>query len=174
MAVLFVLSAAVPARAASGDEWLGEDKAKHFAACFTLAGAGYGGGALLFEEPGARWLTGAGLAMGAGLGKELYDSRRGGTGFSLKDLAWDAVGTATGLGVAYLVDRLVFGRNAPAVDALPLRPVTPWRVHVPTSRPTSSMPRAPRAPLDAPLRARQTASQTGRGALPGLGVLMDA
>lgn len=115
---LCVLPAGSSAGAASGDAWLGGDKAKHFAACFTLAGAGYGGGALLFEAPGARWLSGVGLAMGAGLGKELYDSRRGGTGFSFKDMSWNAVGTATGLGVAYLVDRLVFGgREGPGQRA---------------------------------------------------------
>ncbi len=111
---------------AAGDEWLGADKAKHFAVCTVLAGAGYGGGALLFEAPSARWLTGAGLAMGAGLGKELYDTRSGGTGFSVKDLAWDAVGTATGLGVAYLVDRFVFGHEAPASPPVSLRTVAPF------------------------------------------------
>jgi uncharacterized protein YfiM (DUF2279 family) len=127
LVALFVFSATSPASAQYGDEWFGEDKAKHFAACFAFAGAGYGGGALLFEEPSwARWLTGAGLGMGAGVGKELYDSRPGGSGFSLKDLAWDTVGTATGLGVAFLVDRFVFGRSesadAPA-SALRLRRV---------------------------------------------------
>jgi uncharacterized protein YfiM (DUF2279 family) len=111
LVLLLCLSVPGAARAQYGDEWFGPDKKKHFAACFVLAGVGYGGGALLFEEPAARWLTGAGLAMGAGVGKELYDKQRGGL-FSLKDLAWDAVGTATGLGVSYLVDRLVFGRSA--------------------------------------------------------------
>jgi uncharacterized protein YfiM (DUF2279 family) len=119
LVALCVLPARSSAGATAGDDWLGEDKAKHFAACFTLAGAGYGGGALLFEAPETRWLTGAGLAMGAGLGKELYDSRRGGTGFSFKDMSWNVVGTATGLGVAYLVDRLVFGgREEPGPRAL--------------------------------------------------------
>ncbi|WP_226994221.1 hypothetical protein [Myxococcus hansupus] len=111
---LAVLSAPA-ARAASGDEWFGPDKPKHFAACFVLAGAGYGGGALLFDEPYARWLTGAGLAMGVGVGKELYDLGRG-TTFSTKDLAWDAIGTASGLAVSYAVDRLFFrGSSSPEV-----------------------------------------------------------
>ncbi|GHG63281.1 hypothetical protein [Comamonas sp. JC664] len=103
-----VVSTAPAAHAASGDEWFGPDKPKHFAACFVLAGAGYGGGALLFDEPYARWLTGAGLAMGVGVAKELYDLGRG-TTFSTKDLAWDAIGTASGLAVSYVVDRLLFG-----------------------------------------------------------------
>ncbi|WP_426754050.1 hypothetical protein [Myxococcus sp. Y35] len=114
LGLLLVLLTAPTARAASGDDWLGPDKPKHFAACFMLAGAGYGGGALLFDTPSARWLTGAGLAMGVGVGKELYDLGRG-TTFSLKDLAWDAVGTASGLAVAYVVDRLFF-REAGAPD----------------------------------------------------------
>ncbi|WP_426745400.1 hypothetical protein VZQ01_30830 [Myxococcus faecalis] len=105
---LVALLASPVASAASGDDWLGPDKPKHFAACFVLAGVGYGAGALLFEPPEARLWTGAGLAMGVGVGKELYDLGRG-TTFSFKDLAWDAAGTATGLGVSWLVDRLLFG-----------------------------------------------------------------
>ncbi|MFY2560789.1 YfiM family protein [Corallococcus terminator] len=118
------------ARAASGDDWLGPDKPKHFAACFVLAGVGYGAGALLFEPPEARLLTGAGLALGVGVGKELYDLGRG-TTFSLKDLAWDAAGTATGLGVAWLVDRLVFGPPARAASDASLRRDVPLVVFVP-------------------------------------------
>jgi uncharacterized protein YfiM (DUF2279 family) len=112
LVLLLCLSIPGAARAQYGDEWFGPDKKKHFGACFVLAGAGYAGGALLFDAPAARWLTGAGLAMGAGVGKELYDKQRGGL-FSFKDLAWDGVGTVTGLGVSYLVDRLIFGRSAP-------------------------------------------------------------
>ncbi|WP_164021247.1 YfiM family protein [Pyxidicoccus trucidator] len=123
--VLLLILSGFPSLGASGDEWLGEDKAKHFAACTVLAAGGYGAGALVFEAPAARWLTGAGLAMGAGLGKELYDSRSGGTGFSTKDLVWDAAGTATGLGLAFLVDHFIFGREAPASPAVELRAVAP-------------------------------------------------
>jgi putative lipoprotein len=91
---------------ASQDDWFGRDKALHFGVSVGLAGAGYAGGALLFEEPGARWLTGAGVALTAGVGKELYDAGRG-SFFSFKDLTWDVVGTATGLGLSWVVDRLV-------------------------------------------------------------------
>ncbi|MCP3098940.1 hypothetical protein LZ198_08630 [Myxococcus sp. K15C18031901] len=108
------------AHAASGDDWFGPDKPKHFAACFTLAGVGYAGGALLLEPHEARYWTSAGLAMGVGVGKELYDLGRG-TRFSLKDLAWDAVGTATGLTVSFLVDRLIFGPPPPRSTSLALR-----------------------------------------------------
>jgi putative lipoprotein len=88
------------------DDWFGRDKALHFGVSVGLAGAGYAGGALLFEEPGARWLTGAGVSLTAGVGKELYDAGRG-SFFSFKDLTWDVVGTATGLGLSWAVDRLL-------------------------------------------------------------------
>jgi putative lipoprotein len=104
---------AVAFKVAFQDDWLGQDKALHFGVSAGLAGAGYAGGALLFDEPGARWLTGAGVALTAGVGKELYDAGWG-TGFSFKDLTWDVVGTATGLGLSWAVDRLFFQRAAPA------------------------------------------------------------
>ncbi len=143
LGLLLGLPATVSA-AASGDDWLGPDKAKHFAACTVLAGAGYGGGALLFEAPEARWLTGAGLAMGAGLAKELYDTRPGGTGFSTKDLVWDAVGTATGLGVAFLVDHFLFGRDeAPVARTQGLRAVAPVIPGGDVELPSGAMPGSP-------------------------------
>ncbi|QRN94785.1 hypothetical protein JRI60_37580 [Archangium violaceum] len=97
----------------STDDWFGRDKALHYSVSAGLAGAGYTGGALLFEEPGARWLTGAGLALGAGVGKEVYDAWRG-SFFSFKDLTWDVLGTATGLGLSWAIDRLFFHREASA------------------------------------------------------------
>jgi putative lipoprotein len=114
--LLLVLLLGRPAWAASsGDAWVSPDKAKHFGVTLGLAGLGYGGGALLFETPRARLLSGAGLAMGVGLGKELYDLGRGGR-FSGKDLVWDALGTATGLALSWLVERLFFS-EAPARPA---------------------------------------------------------
>ncbi|WNG49457.1 hypothetical protein F0U60_39050 [Archangium minus] len=94
----------------SRDHWFGRDKALHFSVSAGLAGAGYAGGALLFESPEARWLTGSGVALGAGVAKELYDAGRG-SFFSLKDLTWDVLGTATGLGLSWAVDRLFFQRE---------------------------------------------------------------
>ena len=92
--------------AADGDDWFGPDKPKHYAACLAATGVGYGAGAFLFDSPGARALTGVGLGLGVGVGKEVYDRARGNS-FSMKDLAWDAAGTATGLLAAFLVDRFV-------------------------------------------------------------------
>jgi putative lipoprotein len=94
----------------SGDDWFGQDKALHYGVSAGLAGAGYAGGAFLFDAPEARWLTGAGVALGAGVAKELYDAGRG-SFFSFKDLAWDGLGTATGLALSWAVDRLFFQRD---------------------------------------------------------------
>jgi len=94
------------------DSWFARDKALHYGVSAGLAGAGYVGGALLFDAPEARWLTGAGVALGAGVAKELYDAGRG-SFFSWKDLTWDALGTASGLTVSWAIDRLVFQRLDP-------------------------------------------------------------
>jgi putative lipoprotein len=101
---------------ASQDDWLGQDKLLHFSVSVGLAGAGYTGGALLFEAPQARWLTGAGVALGMGLGKEIHDAGRGGF-FSFKDLTWDVLGTGTGLALSWAVERLFFSPEEPATSA---------------------------------------------------------
>ncbi|NOK22799.1 hypothetical protein [Corallococcus carmarthensis] len=106
VATLALLTIPVAARAASGDDWFGSDKPRHFAACVAATGVGYGAGAVLFDSTGARALTGVGLGLGVGLGKELYDRARGSV-FSVKDLAWDTAGTATGLLASFLVDRFI-------------------------------------------------------------------
>ncbi len=107
--VLLLLFAplSAPGATPSVDDWLGRDKALHFGVSAGLAGAGYLGGALLLEEPWAPWLAGAGLSLGAGLGKEFYDAGRPGNHFSFKDLAWDVLGTASGLAVSWLVEQLL-------------------------------------------------------------------
>jgi putative lipoprotein len=89
-----------------------------------LAGAGYAGGALVFDAPYARWLSGAGVALGAGLAKEVYDEWWRGTYFSFKDLTWDVLGTGTGLVLSWAVDRLFFApRGVGTGSAAALAPV---------------------------------------------------
>lgn len=105
------VSSLLPRAAAAADPepvdlWFGRDKAKHFAVSAGLAGGGYAAGAFVFESRSARAWTGAGVSLTAGLSKELYDWHRGGL-FSWKDLSFDLLGTLTGLGTAYLVDRWV-------------------------------------------------------------------
>jgi putative lipoprotein len=101
----------LPARSAradavGGDDWLGRDKALHFSASAVIAGAGYGGASLLTDDRRWRLAAGGGLAIAAGAGKEIADSYGLGDP-SWKDFSWDLIGTATGLGIAYLIDRLL-------------------------------------------------------------------
>jgi putative lipoprotein len=92
------------------DDWFGRDKALHFGATFVLARGGYAAGAALSREPVVPFVAGATVAMGAGIAKELYDHASGGDA-SLRDLTWDAVGTATGLVTAWLIDRFLVHRR---------------------------------------------------------------
>ncbi len=80
----------------SRDEWLSFDKAQHFTFGFLLT---VGGQYTLVNKAnlseGAALPASIGFSAGIGLAKEVYDARRpGGTGFSYKDLAWDALGIA--------------------------------------------------------------------------------
>jgi putative lipoprotein len=105
--VATLLAAPTPARAGEPDPWLGRDKALHFGASALLAGGGYAGAAALSDRTSVRLAAGAGVAVSAGIAKEVYDRFSGGDA-SLRDLAWDAVGTATGLVVSWLIDRYLF------------------------------------------------------------------
>lgn len=107
VALMVAILKPVEARGQDRDPWFGRDKALHFGATFVLAGGGYAGGAALSERPAVRFGLGAGLAMGVGIGKEVFDRYAGGHP-SWRDLTWDAVGTATGLVTAWLVDRYLF------------------------------------------------------------------
>jgi putative lipoprotein len=108
-ALLAAWLAVGPGRAAAaddGDPWFGRDKALHFAASASLAVVGYAGTSLVTENRGVRAGAAAGLALGAGVAKELWD-REGHGDASWRDLTWDVVGTATGVAVAAAVDWLV-------------------------------------------------------------------
>ncbi len=107
LAVALTFALAPRAVAADPDPWFGRDKALHFGASSLLAGGGYAGAAAFSERTGVRVATGASLALSAGIAKEVYD-RYGGGDASWRDLTWDAVGTATGLLVSWLLDRYVF------------------------------------------------------------------
>ena len=107
-----VLLAPVAARA-EPDPWLGRDKALHFSASAVIAGAGYGGASLLTDDRRWRLAAGAGLAIAAGAGKEIADANGHGDP-SWRDFTWDLIGAATGLGIAWLIDRWVTApRRAP-------------------------------------------------------------
>ena len=97
---------AAPAGAADPDPWLGADKWQHFGLSSALAAGGYGVGAACGWSTGGRLLLGGGVALTAGVGKELWDLNGGGTP-SWRDLTWDVAGAATGLLSAWLLDAAV-------------------------------------------------------------------
>lgn len=94
-----------PTSRASEDPWFARDKALHFTASAVIASGGYGAGRIAFEDRTTAFAVGAGLALGAGIGKELADLAGAGHP-SWRDLTWDFVGTATGLAFAWAIDRL--------------------------------------------------------------------
>ena len=67
-------------------------------------------GALAGQPTWARFAIGGSVAMGAGIAKEVWDMQGHGDP-SWRDVTWDVLGTAAGLGLAYLVDRLVSGKT---------------------------------------------------------------
>ena len=99
------------------DAWFGRDKALHFGVSAAIGGAGYGLSSLVFDDRALRVLSAAGLALAAGIGKELYDASGHGTA-SWKDLTWDAAGTTVGVGLCFSVDWALSRRNrAPSSQA---------------------------------------------------------
>jgi len=102
LVVLFASQSA--AQAAEPDPWFGRDKAIHFSVSFALAGNSYADSSAFTKRTSIRVLSGVGVALSAGIAKELADRYDGGDA-SWRDLAWDAIGTATGTLVAWLVDR---------------------------------------------------------------------
>jgi len=106
---LLTASAAVRAETADADPWFGRDKLLHFSAAGSLAVVGYAGASMLTESRPARAGTGAALAVGAGVAKELWDLDGHGDA-SWRDLSWDLIGAATGVllsvGVDWAVHRM--------------------------------------------------------------------
>src|SRR4051812_37962306 len=74
--VLAIVVAAPEARAA--DDLFGRDKALHFAASAGIALGGYGGATLFTETRPPRLMVGGGLALLAGVAKEIADRYTGG------------------------------------------------------------------------------------------------
>ncbi len=108
------------AKAADEDPWFGRDKALHFSVSVGLGASGYAGSALLFDGYGARTLAGAAFSLSIGVAKEVYDATGAGDP-SWKDLTWDAIGTAVGVGVALLVDLAIRGEPHPQTQSQQLQ-----------------------------------------------------
>lgn len=106
LAASAVLCAAQPAKAATDDPWFGHDKALHFGATSALSAGGYTAGRFVFEDRTTALAVGAGIAMGAGIAKELADLAGAGDP-SWRDMTWNVIGTLTGLAFAWTLDKLI-------------------------------------------------------------------
>ncbi|RLB56020.1 MAG: hypothetical protein DRJ42_04550 [Deltaproteobacteria bacterium] len=118
-AAMLVTSAA---QAQTDDDWLGADKALHFSVSAGLAGGGYALGAVFWHDYAPRLLLGAGISLTAGVIKELVDLAGPGDA-SWRDMAWNLMGIATGLLVAWLIDVAIRGLPpAPSTDVAAIGP----------------------------------------------------
>ncbi len=121
IAIAAQLLVAARAARADGDPWFGRDKALHFSLSVAIAAGGYAAAVPLTDDRRWRVAAGAGLAIAAGAGKEITDRYDGGDA-SWRDFTWDVIGTATGVGIAWLIDRLISTHRAHPHAADPSAP----------------------------------------------------
>ena len=78
------------------DAWFGIDKLKHFFMSFFIESVSYS--ALQAAGVNHRSAMGGaiGISLGFGAAREVHDMRTPGNIFSVRDLTWDALGTASG------------------------------------------------------------------------------
>lgn len=76
---------------AKADEWTGPDKQEHF------GGSAVVGMLLKAKFDKLSTAQAVGIALIPGVAKELYDSRKGGSGFSYKDMVYNAAGAYVGV-----------------------------------------------------------------------------
>ena len=94
--LLTLQTAPLQQRARAQDRWIAEDKARHLVTSMVAVGFGYSGARLVSLKGDEALIAAAAGAAAAGILKEVYD-KRSGKPFSLRDLAWDAVGIGLGL-----------------------------------------------------------------------------
>ncbi len=107
--------------AADRDPWFGRDKPLHFSFTAAIALQGYAVSSVLTDDWRWRWLTGGAAGLAAGAGKEALDAIGSGDA-SWKDFTWDVIGTAAGLGLAFLIDWLASPTPKQALPALEMNP----------------------------------------------------
>ena len=78
------------------DAWFGIDKLKHFLMSAFIESVSYS--ALQAMRVNHRTAMGGaiGITVGVGAAREIHDRRVPGNIFSIRDLTWDAIGTASG------------------------------------------------------------------------------
>ncbi len=101
--VLASLATNAKAHAESSDPWFGRDKYLHGGVSAALTLGGYATASVFVETRTSRLLAGTGLALAAGVGKELVDL--GGPGdASWRDMSFNVLGIVSGAFVAWMVD----------------------------------------------------------------------
>ena len=102
---LVVLTAAITSNAAAGqavtrpphpDPWFGIDKVKHFFMSAFITSISYSALQAARVNHRSAMAGAVGISMSAGLAREIHDMRVPGNIFSVRDLTWDAIGTAAG------------------------------------------------------------------------------
>ena len=128
IAIAATLSTGSRAQATEDGSW-GRDKALHFGVSAGLGATGYGLSSLVLKPRWQRAASGAGFSLSLGAAKEIMDMHGTGTA-SERDMAWNVVGTATGVGLAWLADILLGARRTeaePSTQAAAVSvSVSPW------------------------------------------------
>lgn len=97
----FTGCAAVPPQ---NDSWFGRDKASHFLVSGLISGTA----TVIADKQGMNryesFYFAFGTTLSLGAGKETYDLKIRKTGWSWKDLFWDALGALAGYGIIQAVD----------------------------------------------------------------------
>ena len=79
----------------SGDRWFAEDKLKHAFMSIAVVGFTHAGARTVGFDRSSSTMLGISAGVSAGIGKEIYDRKRG-RPFSFRDLIYDAVGITLG------------------------------------------------------------------------------
>ena len=82
--------ASPPPAGRAPDRWVGVDKVKHMALSFFVQSMGYSAARATGAGHGSSLALASVVTAVTGVGKEVHDRRT--TGFSARDLAWDAAG----------------------------------------------------------------------------------
>jgi putative lipoprotein len=101
--LLFMATFGGPPRAPQ-DSWFGRDKLAHFAVSAVVQGAAHAALRSVGNDYAHASRGAAVVTLTVGVGKELWDRKRGGDA-SVRDLAWDSIGGITGAVAARQVDR---------------------------------------------------------------------
>lgn len=78
------------------DPWFGIDKVKHFFMSAFITSVSYSALQLARANHRSAVAGAVGFSMAVGVGREVHDMRVPGNLFSVRDLTWDAIGTAAG------------------------------------------------------------------------------